>query len=147
MMDWYWIVLIIAGFAGLVGAFIYLGKTGKLSKQNFGIISTMVIGLSDLMERVADATSNNAIDVVSTVAIFVKQAVLAAQNSWYNDEIYAEDRYAACKLNLQNMLEAANIELDDTQKGIVNLLIKAACEELGHGAVAAKEAAEAVVEE
>lgn len=142
-MDWYWIVLIIAGFLGVVGAFVYLGKTGKLSKKSFEIINAMVIGLSDLMEQVADATQNDAIDIIATVGAFVKQAVLAAENAWYNDQITADERYKACIKNLDNMLVAANIDLTETQMNIVDMLIKAACEELGHGAVAVKGSEEA----
>ena len=65
----------------------------------------------------------------------VEKAVHAAENAYYNNLITADERYSLCMKYFDEMLVAAGITLEESQRKIVDALIKAACEELGHNTV------------
>ena len=145
-MEWYWVVALIIGFFGVAGVFVWLGKTGRLNKQYMSAINTVVSSLTSAVSAIASATDNTVIDNFSIAMTLIEKSVYAAQNAWYNDEISAEERTDKCMENFNAMLKAAGITLTQAQTDVVSVLIKAACEEMGHGDVEAKEAAEADAE-
>jgi hypothetical protein len=139
-MEWYYVLAIIAGSLLTVGFLIYLGMKGVLGKSGMSIISQISTGLSALISTIAAATENTAIDIMAFVMQLVKSAVSAAENAYYNDEITADQRFDLCQKYIDKMLEAAQISLTIEQWNIIDALIRAACEEMGHGMVAAKTA-------
>ena len=139
-MEWYWVALIIVGSLAVVGLLIYLGKKGALGKSGMAIIAQISSALSTLTTTIAAATENTAIDALAVVIQLIDNAVLAAENAYYNDEITAEQRHDLCLKFFDKLLEAAGITLTIAQQNVIDALIRAACENLGHGLVARKEA-------
>jgi hypothetical protein len=131
-MEWYFVVSIIAGSIVFVVLLIYLGMKGVLGKSDVSIMSNISGALSALVSTIAAATENTAIDVMAFVMQLVKQAVYAAENLYYNNEITADERYEKCMEYLDTLLAEAKITMTDSLREIIEPMIKAACEELGH---------------
>jgi hypothetical protein len=131
-MEWYEVLSIIVGSIGTVALFIYLGMKGILSKSDMSIMSNISGALSALVSTIAAATENTTIDVIAFVMQLVKQAVYAAENLYYNKEITADKRYDKCMEYLDTLLAEAKITMTDSLREIIEPMIKAACEELGH---------------
>lgn len=140
--EWYWIILIIAGFCGLAYLFVYLGSVGAINREGMKLLLGISGGASAIANTVADSTDTPVIDIFALLMSIVNKAVLAAENAFYNNEIKPEERHEVCMERLKEMLTAIGIELDEQYLGIIDTLIAAACEEIGHGNVAAKEAEE-----
>lgn len=138
-MEWYWSVLIIILFFSITGILIYLGKNGKLNKLVFNMINGITASIADITSSLSNSLDNQAIDMFNILVQIVYESVKAAENAWYNDEISAEDRIKFCNNNIDKMLEAANLQLTEAQAAIVDNLIQAACESLGHGTRECKE--------
>lgn len=135
-MEWYWILAIAA--AVLVG-FYFLAKKGILGSPGMAILMKISAAMTLLTSTLAAATENSAIDMLATITSMVNTAVSAAENAYYNGEIPADKRYSLFQTYFDDMLAAAGIQLTIEQKSVVDLIVKAACENLGHGLVAAKE--------
>ena len=139
-MEWYWIAAIVLGGIGVLVGFYFLAKKGILGASGMSVLSKISSALTLLTNTLAAATENTALDMIATITAMVNTAVSAAENAYYNDEITADERYDLFQKYFDSLLTAAGIELTSEQQAIVDALVKAACEELGHGLVAAKEA-------
>lgn len=64
--------------------------------------------------------------------MFVNKAVLAAENAWYNDLISKEERKDYCVERLKELLDAYKIKIGKEQWAVIDTMIAAACEEMGH---------------
>lgn len=128
-MEWYWVLLI---FFGVAGVLVWLGLKGKLGVSGMGIIKTISNALTTLTTTLATVTENTTIDIMALVMQLVDKAVLAAENAYYNNLITADQRYSLCMTYFNEMLTAAKVTLDAPQRSIIDALIKASCEQLGH---------------
>lgn len=54
-MEWYWILLVVAAFVGLVAMWIWLGKKGLVSTELLGTIKALVSALSGVFDEMATA--------------------------------------------------------------------------------------------
>ena len=132
-MEWYYIVAIIVAFAAIVGVLIYLGKKGFISSDMLNSFKTLVTGLSDLVGLFADSNANNPVaDGIDKAMELLEKAVLAAENMWYNGEINAEERYSTCVEIFNDLLAMYGIELPNGFGIVMDSLIAAACEAMGH---------------
>lgn len=131
-MEWYWVVTIIIGFLGIGGLLVWLGKTGKLKGADMKLISSIIGAINTVANSLAIGTENHAIDVFALAMTLIEKAVLAAENAYYNAKITAEERHAVCMQEFEKLLEAADIVLTDAQLAVVDTLISAACEAMGH---------------
>jgi hypothetical protein len=140
-MEWYFQLALILGSLLIVGGLVWLGVKGKLKAASVKVISTITTALSTIAKAVATITENTAIDMLATITGWVNTAVLAAENAYYNNEITKDQRYDLFQKYFDKLLVAAGITLTIEQQNIIDALVRAACEELGHGMVAQKEAA------
>lgn len=131
-MEWYWIVAIIVLFAGVFFGFWYLRKKGLLTAEQMGSLAGVISGLAAATTALAKTNENPAFNIADMVMMFVNKAVLAAENAWYNEDIKREDRYEYCLERLRELMEAYDIKLTDAQWNVVDTMISAACEEIGH---------------
>lgn len=131
-MAWYFVVLIILVFFGVIGLFAFLGAKGYLGKSTMRTVSTILSGLSLTTSTLASATENKVADIFALAMTLVDKAVHAAENAFYNGNITAEERKERCMKELDALLEAAGIELTGAQYAVIDTLIAAACEEMGH---------------
>lgn len=137
-MEWYWILLIIASFAGVVATLVYLGKSGKLTATLFSTIKAAVGIIDTAAKGLAAATENVTIDIFAEVSNLINTAVLAAENMWYNHEIAKEDRKIVCLGIFHDLLDARGIVLPQEMSGVLDYLIRQSCELMGHGATPAE---------
>lgn len=132
-MEWYYIVAIIVAFAAIIGVLIYLGKKGFISSEMLNSFKTLVMGLSDLVDLFADKNAGNPVaEGVDKALELLEKAVLAAENMWYNGEISAEERYDTCVEIFDDLLAMYSIELPNGFGIVMDSLIAAACEAMGH---------------
>ena len=80
----------------------------------------------------AASTENKALDIMGMLMQIVNKAVQAAENDFYNKLITASERYANCMKYFDEMVATTGLALTQDQRKIVDTLIKAACEEMGH---------------
>lgn len=132
-MEWYYIVAIIVAFVAIIGVLIYLGKKGFISADMLSSFKTLVKGLSDLVSLYAVHNKQNpVVGVVDKAMELLDKAVLAAENMWYNGEIGAEERYDTCLKIFDDLLTTWGIELPNGFGVVMDSLIAAACEAMGH---------------
>ena len=131
-MEWYWVLALILGFFVVVGGLILLGIKGKLGTSGMGMLAQITTALSALTTAISSATANTTDDIIAKVIQYINLAVLAAENSYYNNKITANERYSVCMSYFGKLLTAAGITLTDAQESIVDTLVKAACESMGH---------------
>lgn len=131
-MEWYWILAIIVSFFAIAGVFAWLGKKGFLYSPQMKVITNIVNGLASIVGMLAEAADNVVIDTADQVMQLITRAVLAAENAYYNAEISAEERKDYCLNEFDKLLAAFHIELTEAQRNILDTLIRAACEEMGH---------------
>lgn len=131
-MEWYWIVLMVIGFFGIAGLFVYLGMNGKLSQKTMTFISGMMTALSQIMDQIDGFTENELVRNLNIAMTMIDKAVKAAENAWYNEEIEAEQREVYCMEQFNALMLAAGVTLTDAQLSVIKTLIAASCEELGH---------------
>ena len=131
-MEWYWIVTIIAAFFALVIGFYYLKKKGVVSDETMNMMKMLVDGIQFLAGSLDRAFQNRTTDVFDKVVSLLQKAVYAAENLWYNKEIEKEERKAECLKIFDQLLEANGIELTPAIEGVLDSLISAICEEMGH---------------
>lgn len=132
-MEWYYIVGIIAAFFAIVILFYFLNKKGLLSAPDMKVISNIVSALTSIVDTISKATDIHIVEIMDMAMELVNKAVLAAENAWYNNEISKEQRKEYCMDRLKELLNAYQIELTEAQWAVVDTLIAAACEEMGHG--------------
>lgn len=131
-MEWYWVVAVIAVFAGLVALWVYLGKKGIVSQELMATIKALVASLSDLFGTVANAAPSQTTIVLDKAWELLEMSVHAAENMWYNGEIAKEQRYEKCIELFNECLEIYDIELPDGYSLVMDSIIRAACEAMGH---------------
>ena len=135
-MEWYWIVLIIVAFFGLAWLLIHLGKKGILGAGDLGTIKQLTHAADMMMDAIAGVIGeNDAHRAFDIIVGLVDKAVLAAENAWYNGEITREERKARCIEILGELLKANGIEMPESIRNVLDSLIAAACEAMGHTAV------------
>ncbi len=103
------------------------------------LLSSITGGATTISNAIAASTDNAAVDVMALIMTMVDKAVLAAENAFYNGDIKADERKDICINQFVELCEAAGIELTEAQMAVVETLIAASCEALGHGKVAAIE--------
>lgn len=133
-MEWHWVVIIIVAFAGLVGLWIYLGKKGVISNDLMETIRKMTASLSDLFGVVANAVPSQTAAMLDKAWDLLAMSVQAAENMWYNGEITKEERYNKCLALFDECLELYGIELPAGYAAVVDSVIRATCEAMGHNA-------------
>ena len=131
-MEWYYIAGIIAAFALCVGGFVYLRKKGYVSAEQMKGLTNIITGLATLIGELSKKEQGGATDIIHNVVTLVQQAVLAAENDWYNEKITKEERKERCLEELYKLLAAYHIILTDSQWEVVDILVRAACEAIGH---------------
>ena len=135
-MEWYWIALIIVAFFGLVWLLIHLGKKGILGAGDLGTIKQLTHAADMMMDAMAGVIGENEAHRVFDIIVgLVDKAVFAAENAWYNGEITREERKARCIEILKELLKANGIEMPESIRSVLDSLIAAACEAMGHTAV------------
>lgn len=133
-MEWHWVAIIIVAFVGLVGLWIYLGKKGVISNDLMEIVRKMTASLSDLFSIVANAAPSQTIVMLDKAWDLLAMSVQAAENMWYNGEITKEERYDKCLVLFEECLELYEIELPAGYAAVVDSVIRATCEAMGHNA-------------
>lgn len=131
-MEWYWIATIIVGFISLLIGFYFLQKKGLVSKESMSMLKLLVDGVQILVNNINNVFKNNVTDVFNTVMSLLQKAVYAAENLWYNKEIEKEERKAECLKIFDQLLIANGIELSPAIELVLDSLIAAICEEMGH---------------
>lgn len=132
-MEWYYVVAIIAAFVALVITLVYLGKKGIISSEMMGSFKTLVAGLSDLVGVFARKDEDNqAINMLDKAMELLEKAVLAAENMWYNGQISADERYSTCLDIFTELLQVYGIQVEESFVMVMQSLISAACENMGH---------------
>lgn len=131
-MEWYWIATIIVGFIGLLIGFYFLQKKGIVSKESMNMLKLLVDGVQFLVNNINNVFKNNVTDVFNTVVSLLQKAVYAAENLWYNKEIDKDERKAECLKIFDQLLIANGIELSPAIERVLDSLIAAICEEMGH---------------
>jgi hypothetical protein len=131
-MEWYWIATIVTAFIGLLIGFYFMNKKGVLTQESMNILKTIVDGVHFLANSVDKVFENQATDIFDKVVSLLQKAVYAAENLWYNKEIEKDERKAECLHIFEQLLVANNIELTPAIKLVLDSLIAAICEEMGH---------------
>lgn len=132
-MEWYYVAAIIAAYFIALFGIMYACKKGFISKENMSSISGIAGGLDTVAKVLATSNNGNQIfNIASMLTTFVNSAVLAAENAWYNNTIDKEQRHEYCIMKLSEMLEACGVVVPDEQMAIIETLIAAACEQMGH---------------
>lgn len=135
-MEWYWVALIIVAFFALVWLLVHLGKKGILGAGDLGTIKQLTHAADMMMDAMAGMIGENEAHRVFDIIVgLVDKAVLAAENAWYNGEITREERKARCVEILGELLKANGIEMPESIRNVLDSLIAAACEAMGHTAV------------
>lgn len=133
-MEWYWIVAIIAAFIGILIGFYFLNKRGVVSADTMKILRTLLDGIGSLVDSIKSIVKDNSVvDVFAVVVDLLEKAVYAAENLYYNKEITAEERKAKCLEIFNGLLAANDIVLTEDMESMLDSLIAAICEEMGHG--------------
>lgn len=132
-MEWYIIVAIIAGFATVAGVAIYLISRGVMGKRELNLVNNLIDVVEsalDVFNREEDSAFYGAAKMVLEL---VDRAVHVAENAWYHGEISKEERKDYCMEELHKLLGGFEITLTEGQWSVIDSLICAACEKMGHG--------------
>ena len=117
---------------GLLIGFYFLQKKGIVSKESMNMLKLLVDGVQILVNNINNVFKNNVTDVFDTVVSLLQKAVYAAENLWYNKEIEKDERKAECLKIFDQLLIANGIELSPAIERVLDSLIAAICEEMGH---------------
>lgn len=132
-MEWYWIALIIVAFFALAWLLVHLGKKGILGTGDLGTIKQLTQAADMMMDAMAGVIGENEAHKVFDIIVgLVDKAVLAAENAWYNGEIEKDERKARCIEILGELLDANGVEMPESIRNVLDSLIAAACEAMGH---------------
>jgi len=132
-MEWYYVVGIIVAFFAVVGLVIYLFKRGIMGKKELNLIDNLI----DVVESALDVFNKEEDSAfygsAKLIIELVDRAVNVAENAWYHGEISKEERKDYCMEELHKLLDGFEVELTEGQWGVIDSLIRAACEQMGHG--------------
>lgn len=132
-MEWYYIVALVVAFVAIIGVLIYLGKKGFISSEMMSSFRALVTGLSDLVGIFAERNAQNpAVGAIDKAMELLEKAVLAAENMWYNELIGADERYSICIDIFTDLLRVYEIDVPEEFVMVMDKLVAAACESLGH---------------
>lgn len=131
-MEWYWIVTIIAAFFALVIGFYFLKKKGVMNSESLNMLKLIVDGIQFIADNLNLVMKNQVTDIFDKVVSLLQKAVYAAENLWYNKEIEKEERKAECLKIFDQLLAANGIVLTPAIENVLDSLIAAICEEMGH---------------
>ena len=132
-MEWYYVVGIIVAFFAVVGLVIYLFKRGVMGKKELNLIDNLIDVVESALD-VFDKEEDSAFYGTAKLIIeLVDRAVNVAENAWYHGEISKEERKDYCMEELHKLLDGFEVELTEGQWGVIDSLIRAACEQIGHG--------------
>lgn len=133
-MDREVLVLLIVVVLGLMaGITLYIAKKkGLISENNIGNIVDITGKLEKIATELANGSDELVFDIVNLIVMFINKAVLAAENAWYHNEISKEERKDYSLVCFNNFLSAYGIGLTEAQWATIDILITAACEEMGH---------------
>lgn len=130
-MEWYNVVAIIIAFFCMVALVCILHKRGVLDSKLITAISQVIDAVANYVSYLAEK-HDGAIDIIDSVLKLVDTAVKSAENDWINGKIEKEERHAQCIKKLQELLDAYEITLTEVQWDVIETLIAAACENMGH---------------
>lgn len=122
-------------FVACFAVLLLLGLRGKLNAAGMDIVKTVTGAITTLTTSIAAVTPNKTDDIMATIMQLVEKAVYAAENMYYNDHITANERYDTCMEYFNQMLNTAGIKLTDAWYSTIDVLIKAACESMGHNVI------------
>lgn len=132
-MEWYYIIALVVMFIAIIAVLIYLGKKGIIGAEMINSLKTVIGGLSDLTDIFVDRNPQNpTADAIDKAMELLEKAVLAAENLWYNGKIDANERYGICVDIFTELLRVYEIDVSEKFIMVVDKLIAAACESLGH---------------
>lgn len=131
-MEWYWIVAIIAAFVGALVGFYFLQKKGIVSSVEMDGIVTLINGVYALIESLGLVVKNDVTKTFTIIVDLLRKAVYAAENLYYNNEITKEERKEKCLEIFDELMKANEIELTPAIASLLDSLIAAICEEMGH---------------
>lgn len=133
-MAWYYTAAIIAAFIGLMVAFYLLGRKGVLDGGTMKVLRTILAGVASLVDSIKEVMQDNTVvDTFAVIVDLLEKAVYAAENLYYNKEISADERKAKCLEIFDELLAANGIVLTESVEAMLDNLIAAICEEMGHG--------------
>lgn len=132
-MEWYYVVAIIAGFAAVAGVAIYLISCGVMGKRELKLVSDLIDVVESALDVFSKEEDSAFYGAAKIVLELVERAVHVAENAWYHGEISKEERKEYCLNELHNLLDGFQISLTEGQWGVIDSLIRAACEKMGHG--------------
>lgn len=131
-MEWYWVLFIMVMFVAVAGILVYLGKKGYLSNEMFKGIQNVIAAIDGIVDVIDSSTENDTVTVFNQIVDLVEMAVYAAENAWYNQEITKDERKTRCLMILDDLLVANGITMSAPVKMVLDSLIAAACEAMGH---------------
>lgn len=132
-MEWYIIVAIIAGFAAVAGVAIYLISRGVMGKRELNLVNNLIDVVESALNVFSREEDSAFYGAAKLVLELVDRAVKVAENAWYHGEINKEERKDYCMDELHKLLDGFEISLTEGQWDVIDSLICAACEGLGHG--------------
>lgn len=131
-MEWYWILILSAVFLGVVGLLVYLGRNGIVSNELMKAIRTMVSAFSDVFDWLSQAMPSPTTQGLDKACELLEVCVRAAENMWYNGEISADERYHTCVQLFNEAILVYGVELPAGYALIMDSIIRAVCESMGH---------------
>lgn len=130
-MEWYEIVLVVMVVALPLFLF-FAKKKGWINADNMTVITEITKKLEEISKDIANKKNEPVYDIANLIITFVNKAVLAAENAWYHDEISKDERKEYSLKLMGQLFEAFEIVLSLEQWNTIDVLITAACEEMGH---------------
>lgn len=131
-MEWYWIVAQAVVVLGVLAAMFYLGKNGIMTAELMKAIKSVVEAVSTTFDWVAHAIPSSTTREQDKACELLEICVKAAENMWYNGEITKEDRYNTCQGLFNDALMVYGIELPAGYSLVMDSIICAICEAMGH---------------
>lgn len=131
-MAWYWIVLMVAALAGLVGLLYVLKKKEVISHDMLSAARAVVQFVRSKLEKLFCKEQSTATQVMVYVVRLVEAAVLMAEHLWYDGEIDFDQRYEKAKELLVAMLKDAGVVMPDEIDGMIDVMIEASQKIAGH---------------
>ena len=131
-MNEYWLIFAVCA-ALLVLITLWFGKKkGWFTDEGVKMLSSLLQKIEKLSTELKDENSAVGYDVANLIITFVNRGVLAAENAWYHGDITAEERRGYCLELVEELFSAFGVELSAEQWSTADILITAACEEMGH---------------
>ena len=93
---------------------------------------TLINGVYALIESLGLVVKNDVTKTFTIIVDLLRKAVYAAENLYYNNEITKEERKEKCLEIFDEVMKANEIELTPAIASLLDSLIAAICEEMGH---------------